>query len=74
MAVAADGTALWSGDTNSYGADSDDAFLLHMSPNAKAIDGDTWGGPGIDHDDGVDAAQDGTISLGAPLRRHRSRS
>jgi hypothetical protein len=65
VAVAADGTALWSGDTNSYGAGSDDAFLLHMSPDGKAIDGDTWGWRGHRPWHRADAAQDGTISLGA---------
>jgi uncharacterized delta-60 repeat protein len=62
--VAADGTVLWAGDTNSYGAGSDDGFLLHVSPDGKALDGDTWGGTGIDHFAGVDAAASGTISLG----------
>ena len=65
VAVAPDGTVLWSGDTNSFGAGSDDAFLLFMSPDGRALDGATWGGAGIDHGDGVDAAQDGTVSLGA---------
>ena len=65
LAVAADGTALWSGDTNSYGAGSDDAFLLRMDAAGKAIDGDTWGGIGIDHGDGVAVGPTGTISLAA---------
>lgn len=64
VGVAADGTVLWAGDTNSYGAGSDDGFLLHLSPDGKALDGDTWGGAGIDHFAGVDAAASGTISLG----------
>jgi uncharacterized delta-60 repeat protein len=66
VAVAADGTVLWSGDTNSFGVDSDDAFLLHMSAvDGKAIDGNTWGGIGIDHGDGVAVGPTGTISLAA---------
>ena len=65
VAVAADGTALWSGDSNSYGAGSDDAFLLHMDAAGKAIDGNTWGGIGIDHGDGVAVGPTGTISLAA---------
>jgi uncharacterized delta-60 repeat protein len=64
VAVKPDGTVLWAGDTNSFGAGSDDAFLLHMSPDGKAMDSDTWGGPGIDHADGVKVAPDGTIALG----------
>jgi uncharacterized delta-60 repeat protein len=65
VAVASTGTVLWSGDSNSFGAGSDDAFLLHVSPDGKALDADTWGGAGIEHGDGVDVAPDGTISLGA---------
>jgi uncharacterized delta-60 repeat protein len=65
VAVAADGTALWSGDSNSYGAGSDDAFLLHMSADGRTIDSNTWGGTGIDHGDGVAVGPTGTISLAA---------
>ena len=65
VAVAADGTTLWSGDSNSYGAGSDDAFLLHMSADGKALDSNTWGGTGIDHGDGVAVGPTGTISLAA---------
>jgi uncharacterized delta-60 repeat protein len=64
VGVAADGTVLWAGDTNSFGAGSDDGYLLHVSPAGRALDGDTWGGTGIDHFAGVDAAPSGTISLG----------
>jgi uncharacterized delta-60 repeat protein len=64
VGVASDGTVLWTGDTNSFGAGSDDGYLLHVSPDGKALDGDTWGGTGIDHFAGVDAAASGTISLG----------
>jgi hypothetical protein len=65
VGVAPDGTVLWAGETNSYGVGSDDGYLLHLSPEGKALDGDTWGGPNIDHFEGVDAAANGTISLGA---------
>ena len=64
VGVAADGSVLWAGDTNSFGAGSDDGFLLRVSPDGKALDGNTWGGAGIDHFAGVDAAASGTISLG----------
>ena len=64
VGVAPNGTVLWAGDTNSFGAGSDDGFLLHVSPDGKALDGNTWGGAGIDHFAGVDAAAGGTISLG----------
>jgi uncharacterized delta-60 repeat protein len=64
VGVAADGTVLWAGDTNSFGAGSDDGYLLQVSPEGKALDGDTWGGTGIDHVGGVDAGPSGTISLG----------
>lgn len=65
VAVTSDGTVLWAGETNSYGVGSDDGYLLHMSPDGKGLDGDTWGGMGIDHFEGVDVAANGTISLGA---------
>lgn len=65
VGVAPDGTVLWAGETNSYGVGSDDGYLLHLSPEGKALDGDTWGGPDIDHFEGVDAAPNGTISVGA---------
>jgi uncharacterized delta-60 repeat protein len=64
VGVASDGTVLWAGDTNSYGAGSDDGYLLQVSPDGKALGGNTWGGTGIDHFAGVDAAASGTISLG----------
>jgi hypothetical protein len=64
--IAPDGTVLWAGDTNSFGAGgSDDAYLLQMSPDGKAIDSSTWGGTGIDHAEGVEVVADGTVLLGA---------
>ncbi|HUS16862.1 MAG TPA: hypothetical protein VM536_17840 [Chloroflexia bacterium] len=65
VAVAADGTVLLAGNTNSYGAGSDDAFLIQVRPDGRGLAGQTWGGAGIDHSGGVDSAPDGTISLGA---------
>ena len=65
IAIAPDGAVLWSGDTNSFGAGSDDAFVLFVSADGKALDGATWGGAGIEHGDGVGAAPNGTVSLGA---------
>jgi uncharacterized delta-60 repeat protein len=66
VTVATDGTVLWAGDTNSFGAGgSDDAYLLQVSPAGKVIDSSTWGGAGIDHAEGVEVAADGTILLGA---------
>lgn len=65
IGVAADGTVLWAGETNSFGAGSDDGYLILMSPAGRGIDGNTWGGAGIDHFEGVDMAPSGTISLGA---------
>jgi len=55
---------LWAGETASYGAGSDDAYLVQMSPEGKATASHTWGGAGIDHGEGVGVA-DGTILLGA---------
>jgi len=65
VAVTAAGRVLWSGDSNSFGAGSDDAFVLQVSPDGKALDADSWGGAGIEHGDGVDVAPNGVISLGA---------
>lgn len=65
LGLAPDGTIVWSGDTNSYGAGNDDAFVLQVSSEGRVLDASTWGGPGIDHGDGVDVAAGGTISLGA---------
>jgi uncharacterized delta-60 repeat protein len=64
VAAKPDGTVLWAGDTNSFGAGSDDAFLLQMSLDGKAMDASTWGGTGIDHATGVEVAADGTNLLG----------
>jgi len=64
VGVAPDGTVLLAGDTNSFGAGSDDAFLLRLSPTGKSLDASSWGGTGIDHGDGVGVAPTGTISLG----------
>jgi hypothetical protein len=65
VAALSDGGAVLLGDTNSFGAGSDDAFLLRVSPRGRGLDADTWGGAGIDHaDDGV-LAQDGAIVVGA---------
>jgi hypothetical protein len=63
--VAPDGTVLWAGETNSFGAGSDDASVLHMSSGGRALESNTWGGTGIDHGEGIDVAPAGTISLGA---------
>jgi uncharacterized delta-60 repeat protein len=68
VGVAPDGTVLWAGETNSYGAGIDDGYLLHLSPEGRTLDGNTWGGPDIDHFEGVDAVANGTISLGATTR------
>jgi uncharacterized delta-60 repeat protein len=65
VAVAPNGDALWSGDTNSYGAGSDDAFLLRLSPAGRTLDAATWGGAGVDHGNGVDEGPSGVTSLGA---------
>jgi hypothetical protein len=51
--VRADGTVFVSGNTNSFGSGSDDAFLLMLEPSGRITDAMTWGGPLIDHGDGV---------------------
>ena len=65
VAVRADGAIFVSGNTNSFGSGSDDAFLLRLAPNAKVMDAVTWGGPGIDHGDSVAVNPGGNVVLGA---------
>jgi uncharacterized delta-60 repeat protein len=65
VAVLPDGTAVLAGDTNSFGAGSDDAFLVRASAEGKGLDANTWGGAGIDHADDVELAPGGTIVVGA---------
>jgi uncharacterized delta-60 repeat protein len=64
VAALADGTAVLVGDSNSFGAGSDDAFVLRLSAEGKGIDANTWGGLGIDHADDVVVAPDGTLVVG----------
>jgi Domain of unknown function (DUF5122) beta-propeller len=61
----ADGTILVSGETASFGAGSDDAYLLHVDATGRGIECNLWGGTGIDHGDDVDVAPGGTIVVGA---------
>jgi uncharacterized delta-60 repeat protein len=65
VAVAPDGTVYFSGNSNSFGAGSDDAFLVQVSADGRGLDGNTWGGAEIEHGDAVHVAPDGTILLGA---------
>jgi hypothetical protein len=65
VATRADSTIVIGGETASFGAGSDDAFLLQLDPTGKGIACDSWGGAGVDHGDDVDVAPDGTIVLGA---------
>lgn len=59
-----DGTVALVGDTNSFGAGSDDAFYLRLSADGKALDASTWGGVGIDHADDAVAGPAGTTVIG----------
>ena len=61
----ADGTVLIGGETGSFGAGSDDAFLLQLDANGKGVVCNSWGGSSIDHGDDVELAPDGTIVLAA---------
>jgi hypothetical protein len=64
VSALADGTAVLVGDSNSFGAGSDDAFVLRLSAEGRGVDANTWGGPGIDHADDVVVAPDGTLVVG----------
>ena len=63
VAPRADGTVLIGGETGSFGAGSDDAFLLQLDASGKGVACNSWGGAGIDHGDDVELAPDGTIVL-----------
>lgn len=76
MAIAAalsDGTVLVGGETASFGAGSDDAFLLRLDANGRGIACNSWGGTGLDHGDDVEVAPSGTVLLGG-RRTARRRS
>jgi hypothetical protein len=61
----AGGTVLIGGETASFGAGSDDAFVLELDATGRASACNSWGGQGLDHGDDVEVAPDGTIVLGA---------
>jgi hypothetical protein len=65
VAARSTGTVAIGGETASFGAGSDDAFLLQLDATGKAAACNTWGGQGLDHGDDVDVAPDGTLALGA---------
>jgi hypothetical protein len=65
VAALPDGTILIGGETASFGAGSDDAYLLHVDATGKGIACNSWGGPGNDHGNDVAVAPDNTIVLGA---------
>jgi hypothetical protein len=66
LAVASDGAVyvIVGGETGSFGAGGDDAFLLQLDPGGRGLACNTWGGPGSDHGDDVELAPDGTVVLG----------
>jgi uncharacterized delta-60 repeat protein len=68
VAIAPDGTVLLAGNTNSFGAGIDDAFLLRLSPNGRRIDASLWGGAAIDHANDVAVAAGGTIHLAGSVQ------
>lgn len=61
----AGGSILIGGETASFGAGDDDAFLLQLDATGKGTACSSWGGPGLDHGDDVEVAPDGTSVLGA---------
>lgn len=65
VAALPDGSVVLVGDSNSFGAGSDDAFVLRLSPEGKGVDANTWGGLGIDHAEDAVIAADGTLVVGA---------
>jgi hypothetical protein len=65
VAALPNGDAVLVGDTNSFGAGSDDAFILRLRADGRGLDADTWGGIGIEHGDDAVVAPDGTVVVGA---------
>jgi uncharacterized delta-60 repeat protein len=59
----ADGTVLIGGESGSFGAGSDDAFLLQLDTNGRGTACNSWGGASSDHGDDVELAPNGTIVL-----------
>jgi hypothetical protein len=60
-----DGTIYVTGTTSSFGAGSQDAFVLHIQANGKKLlDAVTWGGPAFETGSGV-SVTGGTVVLGA---------
>jgi DNA-binding beta-propeller fold protein YncE len=60
-----DGTIYVAGTTTSFGAGSQDAFVLHLQPTGKKLlDAVTWGGTGFETGAGV-AVSGSTVSLAA---------
>jgi hypothetical protein len=60
-----DGTVYVAGTSNSFGAGSEDAFVLHLLPTGKkALDAVTWGGTGFENGAGVGVTA-GTVALAA---------
>ncbi|MET0200853.1 MAG: hypothetical protein ABW245_03270, partial [Gaiellaceae bacterium] len=64
VATRADGTVLVGGETGSFGAGTDDAFLLQLDSSGKGLACNTWGGAGLDHGDDIELAPGGTVVLG----------
>jgi sugar lactone lactonase YvrE len=65
VAARSDSSAVLVGDTNSFGAGSDDAFALQVSGEGRGLDANTWGGTDIDHGDDAVVASDGALVVGA---------
>jgi hypothetical protein len=60
-----DGTVYVAGTTTSFGAGSQDAFVLHLVPTGKKLlDAVTWGGTGFEEGSGVGVIA-GTVVLAA---------
>jgi hypothetical protein len=60
-----DGTIYVAGTTTSFGAGSQDAFVLHLVPTGKKLlDAVTWGGTGFEEGSGVGVIA-GTVALSA---------
>lgn len=65
VAVATDVSIYLAGQTSSFGAGFEDAFVVHVGADGRAMEAATWGGAGFEGGGGVAVAAEGTVALAA---------
>jgi hypothetical protein len=72
VSVGQDGSIYMSGTTSSFGAGSEDAFVVRVQADGKPGNAATWGATanfGFENGAGVGVTSDGTVVLGASTQR-----